>query len=72
MLKAVHTAKLSINNAYDRADSPFPAILITRKLMLCLETYLKRVLLMQEPFVGIPEETIREALKVILGMYFTN
>jgi hypothetical protein len=72
MLKVVHTAKLSINNVYDRADSPFPAILITRKLMLCLKTYLKRVLLMQEPFAGIPEETIREALKVILGMYFTN
>ncbi|XP_047078090.1 probable tyrosine-protein phosphatase DSP2 [Lolium rigidum] len=32
------------------------------------KTYLKRVLLMQEPFVGIPEETIRDALKVILDV----
>ena len=29
---------------------------------------LKPTLLLQEPFVGIPEETIREALKVILGI----
>lgn len=35
---------------------------------LSYKEYTKRKYSLQEPFVNIPEDTIREALKVVLGI----